>query len=101
MSKKTFTAAPRPAKPTDDQILAFERGGAGHDTHTPPEGPPRAASADVKLKRLSIDLPEHAHARFKTACSAAGKKMGDELKSYIERRTLELEEESGITRKST
>ena len=101
MSKKTFTAAPRPAKPTDDQILAFERGGAGHDTRTPPDASPRAASADAKLKRLSIDLPDHVHARFKAACSAAGKKMGDELKSYIERRTLELEEDSGIRRKST
>lgn len=101
MSKKTFTAAPKPAKPTDDQILAFERGGVGHDTHKSSEGSPRAAPADVKLKRLSIDLPEHVHTRFKTACSAAGKKMGDELKSYIERRTVELEVESGIKHKST
>lgn len=101
MSKKTFTTAPKPSKPTDDQILAFERGGAGHDTHKSPEEPPRALTADVKLKRLSIDLPENAHTRFKTACSAAGRKMGDELKSYIERRTLELEEEAGITHKTT
>ena len=101
MSKKTFTAAPKPAKPTEDQILAFERGGAGHDTRSPPERSPGTVTADVKLKRLSIDLPENVHTRFKTACSAAGKRMGDDLKSYIERRTLELEEEFGITHKST
>lgn len=101
MSKKTFTTAPKPQKPTEDQILAFERGGAGHDTHKSSEESPRAVASDVRQKRLSIDLPENVHTRFKTACSAAGKKMGDELKSYIERRTLELEQEAGIIHKST
>ena len=101
MSKKTFTAAPKPTKSTADPILAFEKGGAGHDTRSAREGSPGVVTADAKLKRLSIDLPENVHTRFKTACSAAGKKMGDDLKSYIERRTVELEEESGITHKST
>jgi len=30
MSKKTFTAAPKPRQPTADEIAAFEHGGAGH-----------------------------------------------------------------------
>jgi hypothetical protein len=97
MSKKTFSAAPKPKQPTDDQILAFERAGVGHDT-------PTAAKPSVKVaaeatKRLSLDLPESMHTRFKTACSATGRKMVGELHSFIERRTSELEAEAGITRK--
>lgn len=96
MSKKTFAAAPKPKLPTDDQMLAFERGGAGHD---------QAASKPVKAidtepsKRLSLDLPESMHTRFKTACSATGRKMVAELQAMIEQRTQELETQAGITRK--
>ena len=95
MSKKTFSTAPKPKQPTDDQILAFERGGVGHD---------RSAIKPVKTdnepsKRLSLDLPESMHKRFKTACSATGRKMAAEIQEFIERRTSELEAEAGITRK--
>lgn len=95
MSKKTFSAAPKPKQPTDDQILAFERGGAGHDK---PVAKPTAASNE-QAKRLSIDLPESVHTRFKTACSATGRKMVSELQDFIEQRTREMETEAGITRK--
>ncbi|MHC5656333.1 hypothetical protein [Stappia sp. ICDLI1TA098] len=95
MSKKTFTAAPKPKQPTDDQILAFERGGAGHDKATKP---PEKTVAEPS-KRLSLDLPESMHTRFKTACSATGRKMVTELHAFIEQRTQELEAEAGITRK--
>lgn len=95
MSKKTFSAAPRPKQPTDDQILAFERGGAGHDKAT--RQPEKVIGEPAK--RLSLDLPESVHTRFKTACSATGRKMGAELQSFIEQRTQELEAEAGITRK--
>jgi hypothetical protein len=37
--------------------------------------------------------------RFKTACSATGRKMVAELQAYINQRTKELEEDAGITRK--
>lgn len=97
MSKKTFSAAPKPKQPTEEQILAFERGGAGHDT---PRASERVSKADSEpTKRLSLDLPETAHTRFKTACSATGRKMAGELAAYIEERTAELESEAGITRK--
>ena len=101
MSKKTFASAPKPKQPTDDQILAFERGGAGHDSKqaSPPSSanPPRDESEPTK--RLSLDLPQSTHTRFKTACSATGRKMVGELVAYIEERTTELEREAGITRK--
>lgn len=99
MSKKTFSAAPKPKQPTDDQILAFERGGAGHDTTRASKPVPKAAATDEPTKRLSLDLPASLHTRFKTACSATDRKMVGELQAYIEARTKELEDEAGITRK--
>jgi hypothetical protein len=44
-------------------------------------------------RRLSIDLPESWHRRFKIACTRADKKMIDEVTEFIKRRTLELEQE--------
>jgi hypothetical protein len=44
-------------------------------------------------RRLSIDLPESWHRRFKIACTRGDKKMIDEVTEFIKRRTLELEEE--------
>lgn len=96
MSKKTFSAAPKPKLPTDNQIAAFEQGGAGHDKATRPKAVTRV---EEPSKRLSLDLPQSVHTRFKTACSATGRKMVKELQDYIEQRTFELEKEAGITRK--
>lgn len=99
MSKKTFSAAPKPKQqPTDDQILAFERGGAGHDT-TRADKPVVKAVPDEPTKRLSLDLPASLHTRFKTACSAMDRRMVGELQAFIEQRTQELEEDAGIIRK--
>lgn len=99
MSKKTFSAAPKPKQqPTDDQILAFERGGAGHDTIRA-DKPVAKTMPDEPTKRLSLDLPASLHTRFKTACSATDRKMVGELQAFIEQRTQELEEDAGITRK--
>lgn len=99
MSKKTFSAAPKPKQqPTDDQILAFERGGAGHDTTQAGKAVAKTMP-DEPTKRLSLDLPASLHTRFKTACSATDRKMVGELQAFIEQRTQELEEDAGITRK--
>jgi hypothetical protein len=91
MSKKTFVTAPRPKQPTADEIDAFEKGGVGHDQAVPPPA--------ERSKRLSLDLPESVHTRFKTACSATGRKMVSEIQAFIERRAAELESEGGISRK--
>lgn len=101
MSKKTFAAAPKPKQPTDEQILAFEKGGAGHDSKSarPLPAARRDRSQGEVTKRLSLDLPQSMHTRFKTACSATGRKMVGELTAFIEARTAELENEAGITRK--
>lgn len=90
MSKKTFSSAPKPKAPTNDQIAAFEQGGSGHDTK-------KTISKEI-TKRLSLDIPSNVHMRFKTACSATGTKMVSELQNFIEKRTKELEREAGIIR---
>ena len=101
MSKKTFAAAPKPKQPTTEQIEAYESGGAGHDRKSAPVAstPVAAAKSAEPTKRLSLDLPASVHMRFKTACSATGRKMVVEVQRFIERRTTELETEAGITRK--
>ena len=100
MSKKTFTAAPKPKQPSADAIDAFEQGGAGHDQRSASVTAlkPREKSSEP-TKRLSLDLPASVHTRFKTACSATGRKMVSELQEFIERRTADLEGEAGISRK--
>lgn len=96
MAKKNFATAPRPRQPTADAITAFEQGGAGHDR---PEITLAASRQAERSKRLSLDLPESVHTRFKTACSATGRKMVSEIHEFIERRIIELESEAGLARK--
>ena len=50
-------------------------------------------------KRLSLDLPQSLHTRFKTACSATSRKMVNEMQALIASRTEELEKEAGVTHK--
>jgi hypothetical protein len=119
---KSFSQAPKPPQLTADVITAFERRGAGQDTraHIPPlvesrettnVGTDLQTTAErVKVtnpglgvttkedpaertRRLSIDLPESWHRRFKIACTKIDKKMIDEVTELIKRRTVELENE--------
>lgn len=93
---KTFAQAPRPKPLPPEVIAAFERGGTGQDTqtHISPNVEKRGEAGVEKTeptRRLSIDLPESLHRRFKTACSKADKKMLTEVTAFIKRRTAELE----------
>ena len=100
MATKTFSQAPKPKLLTDEDILAFEKGGVGHDNSTRAiNRPKRPASPQEPTKRLSLDLPEGKHRRFKTACNATGHKMVQEIEAFIDARTAELEAQAGITRK--
>src|SRR5689334_5005062 len=45
-----------------------------------------ATKAAERTRRLSIDLPESWHRRFKIACTRADKKMIDEVTDFIKRR---------------
>jgi hypothetical protein len=88
MAKKQFSTAPKPnnsLSPAD--IEAFEKGGVGQDKR-----PQTHKTTNVgKTKRLSIDLPEEIHTRFKVLCSANGLKMAREVESLILSRCDELE----------
>jgi hypothetical protein len=59
----------------------------------------KAANTDTRVSgpivRLTIDLVESDHTRFKTACAMTRRKMVEEVRTFIERRTIELEGEAG------
>jgi hypothetical protein len=100
MSKKTFATAPKPRQLTAEEIEAYETSGAGHDRRSAQTAAePELKAPAEPTKRLSLDLPASVHTRFKTACSATGRKMVSEIHEFIARRTEELEDEAGITRK--
>ena len=111
---KSFSQAPKPPQLSAEVISAFERTGAGQDTRgrvppvvgsqeptnvemgkTPEEGSGVTTNPakTERTRRLSIDLPESWHRRFKAACARADKKMIDEVTEFIQRRTLELEQD--------
>lgn len=43
------------------------------------------------MVRLTIDLPESVHTRFKAACAATRRRMVEEVRLMIEQRTGDLE----------
>jgi hypothetical protein len=94
---KSFTQTPAPPKPTAEVIAAFERGGAGQDTHShipTKAGKGEAANSEAEpTRRLSLDIPESWHRRFKIVCAKTDRKMVVEMLEYLKRRTVELEQE--------
>jgi hypothetical protein len=62
------------------------------ETHKPANTETRISWPIV---RLTIDLAEADHTRFKAACAMTRRKMVEEVRSFIERRTAELEGEAG------
>jgi hypothetical protein len=50
------------------------------------------------IVRLTIDLPEAMHTRFKAGCAMTKRRMVEEVRQFIEHRTVELERECGLTR---
>ena len=85
---KSFVQAPKPKPLTPETIVAFERGGLGHDTQN---HIPSKVGMEEPTRRLSLDVPVSWHRRFKTACSKCDKTMVAEVLDFIKRRTLELE----------
>ncbi len=95
MAKKSFQTVPKPKNQLSQaNIEAFEQGGAGQDKNPQNHKTANVGNNDSgKTKRLSVDISVQTHTRFKTACSATGRKMTKEIESFIEKRTLELEKE--------
>lgn len=80
MATKSFKTAPskQPA-PTAETIDGFIKGGKGTDKSEP-------------TVRLSLDVPESLHTRFKLVCTKARAKMAPEVIAMIERMTEEMEQ---------
>jgi hypothetical protein len=86
---KSFKTAPTPTRqPTSDQIVAFVTKGQQA------EAAAVAAGAKEPSARLSLDVPEALHSRFKAACARHRLKMTGELLAFMERRAAELEKGS-------
>lgn len=83
-------AKPKPKAPTDDDIQKFVSGGTGKDTETQ-KSVNTEKMKSAPMARLTVDLAKEDHRRFKIACTLAGVKMNDEIRRFIEQRTVELE----------
>ncbi|WP_372922783.1 hypothetical protein [Roseovarius sp.] len=93
MVKKGFTTAPRPKGIDPNAIDKFVKGGHGRDvesTDTQKHGKTETHQ-DVPIARLTVDMPRDLHRRFKAACASKDRKMNDEIRSFIQRRLIELE----------
>lgn len=42
------------------------------------------STEEVKMKRLTIDVPEDLHRRIKSGCASKGVKMADEIRTLLE-----------------
>ena len=95
MSKKDLIKPLPKRQPTSDEIDTFVRGGAGKDTEKHHSVSTEIkTSVQVETARLTVDLPRDMHRRFKIACTVAGTKMNDEIRQFIDRRSVELETSS-------
>ena len=95
MSKKDLLTKLKPKdQPSDEDIAAFVSGGVGKDTEIQKSVSDENRKA-VKMARLTVDLPDDAHLAFKLACTKARTKMNEELRTFIYRRTHELEQAVG------
>jgi len=77
--KKNLTKPKSRRQPTSKEIAAFVSEGSGKDTVKP------------SISRLTVDLPRDLHRRFKVACVLADTRMNEEIRSFIIRRSAELE----------
>ena len=77
MSKKiAMNARPQVVSPQADKWVGQQT--SSHTGHT---------------KRLTVDVPEDNHARFKAFCAMHKTKMAEEINAFIQRRITEVEEQ--------
>ena len=77
MSKKiAMTARPQAVSPQADKWVSDQA----------------AAERESPTKRLTIDVPEDNHTRFKALCAMQKKKMAEEINAFIAQRIAEAEE---------
>ena len=82
-----------PRKQDNTQTHISTNTGTGEPTEAGIGEPDAEAGRQERTRRLSVDLPESWHRRFKTACSKTDRKMLAEVTAFIKSRTVELENE--------
>jgi hypothetical protein len=75
------------AFPSARQATADDWVSGGTETQKPANTERRKSVG--KMARLTIDLPEELHGRFKAACARGRTKMKDEVLTFIEKWTQE------------
>ena len=76
--------------PPDGFVTALDRIEANHEAYVS-GGAGTDKQSDEPMKRVSIDVPESLHTRFKVACAKTRIKMAPEIIAFIEKRVKELE----------
>lgn len=76
MSKKV-TIGPRPSIAAAPAAEADAWVGAGAEKAAEPR------AVDVKMKRLTIDIPEGLHRAIKSQCAMRGTKIADEVRDLL------------------
>ena len=56
----------------------------------------KASPAPGSTKRLTVDVPEDNHARFKAFCAMNKTKMAEEINAFIERRITAVKEQGTV-----
>jgi len=82
MSSSKRTGFKLPAREAQDVQGWVEEGMAPAEPAAAPKASARAASG--KPARLTIDLPQQLHARFKAACAINQTRMVEEVTRFIE-----------------
>lgn len=117
MTKKTFKSVPRTSRQlAPEEIERFVHDGPGRDAPSADTVTQKAVQQDTQTPafteaqktthtetqvsvdkeptaRLTVDLPQSVHRRFKAVCGLAGLRMNEEIRRFIEQRTAELEAE--------
>jgi hypothetical protein len=117
MTKKTFKSVPRTSRQLGpEEIERFVHDGPGRDARSVDTDTQKAVQTDTQTTastdtqktsstetqpsvdkeptaRLTVDLPQSVHHRFKAVCGLAGLRMNEEIRRFIEQRTAELEAE--------
>ena len=75
MTKSISFARPSAAPRPDPEMWVA---GTGGEAGTP------APKPVVRMKRLTLDVPEDLHRRVKTGCAARGEKIADVVRRYLD-----------------
>ncbi|HWB12771.1 MAG TPA: hypothetical protein VG826_26330 [Pirellulales bacterium] len=85
--KKVMFAAKRPSQITPSDIDGWvEKKDGATTAATPPApaAPPAPSPPDIKMKRLTIDVPISLHRKIKTTCALKNLHMADEIRDLLE-----------------